>query len=142
MLVFLGDWFSVFIQEIFRVWLDLSKLFRNVSWIFFLFSCEVVFMLEQFLIELVFFCRCGYCKKLVFEYEKVVKELSKRFFLIFLAKVDVIVEIDLVKRFDVFGYFILKIFRKGKFFDYNGLREKYGIVVFFFYFGGKGRFFG
>ncbi|KAF7247940.1 Protein disulfide-isomerase A4 [Varanus komodoensis] len=71
---------------------------------------------------------CGHCKRLAPEYEKAAKELSKRTPPIPLAKVDAIAETDLAKRFDVSGYPTLKIFRKGKPFDYNGPREKYGIV--------------
>ncbi|KAM5205760.1 protein disulfide-isomerase A4 isoform 3-T3 [Hipposideros larvatus] len=71
---------------------------------------------------------CGHCKKLAPEYEKAAKELSKRSPPIPLAKVDATAETDLAKRFDVTGYPTLKIFRKGKAFDYNGPREKYGIV--------------
>ncbi|XP_060103743.1 protein disulfide-isomerase A4 [Heteronotia binoei] len=71
---------------------------------------------------------CGHCKQLAPEYEKAAKELSKRIPPISLAKVDATAETDLAKRFDVSGYPTLKIFRKGKAFDYNGPREKYGIV--------------
>uniref|UniRef100_A0A8C6CQF6 Protein disulfide-isomerase n=1 Tax=Moschus moschiferus TaxID=68415 RepID=A0A8C6CQF6_MOSMO len=71
---------------------------------------------------------CGHCKKLAPEYEKAAKELSKRSPPIPLAKVDATAETDLAKRFGVSGYPTLKIFRKGKAFDYNGPREKYGIV--------------
>ncbi|XP_043822504.1 protein disulfide-isomerase A4 [Dromiciops gliroides] len=71
---------------------------------------------------------CGHCKKLAPEYEKAAKELSKRSPPIPLAKVDAIEETELAKRFDVTGYPTLKIFRKGKAFDYSGPREKYGIV--------------
>ncbi|KAK2502931.1 hypothetical protein MC885_011153 [Smutsia gigantea] len=71
---------------------------------------------------------CGHCKKLAPEYEKAAKELSKRVPPIPLAKVDAIAETDLAKRFEVSGYPTLKIFRKGKPFDYNGPREKYGIT--------------
>ncbi|KAJ6662055.1 hypothetical protein lerEdw1_012902 [Lerista edwardsae] len=71
---------------------------------------------------------CGHCKRLAPEYEKAAKELSKRTPPIPLAKVDATAETELAKRFDVSGYPSLKIFRKGKSFDYNGPREKYGIV--------------
>ncbi|KAK3541608.1 hypothetical protein QTP86_033078 [Hemibagrus guttatus] len=71
---------------------------------------------------------CGHCKRLAPEYEKAAKELSTRTPTIPLAKVDATAESDLASRFDVTGYPTLKIFRKGKVFDYNGPREKHGIV--------------
>ncbi|XP_034017272.1 protein disulfide-isomerase A4-like [Thalassophryne amazonica] len=71
---------------------------------------------------------CGHCKRLAPEYEKAAKELSQRSPPIPLAKVDATVESDIASRFGVTGYPTLKIFRKGKVFDYNGPREKYGIV--------------
>ncbi|XP_026147792.1 protein disulfide-isomerase A4 [Mastacembelus armatus] len=71
---------------------------------------------------------CGHCKRLAPEYEKAAKELSQRSPPIPLAKVDATVENDIATRFGVTGYPTLKIFRKGKVFDYNGPREKYGIV--------------
>lgn len=60
------------------------------------------------------------------EYEKAAKELSKRSPPIPLAKVDATVESDIASRFEVTGYPTLKIFRKGKVFDYGGPREQYG----------------
>uniref|UniRef100_A0A3Q4ANH8 Protein disulfide-isomerase A4 n=1 Tax=Mola mola TaxID=94237 RepID=A0A3Q4ANH8_MOLML len=71
---------------------------------------------------------CGHCKQLAPEYEKAAKELSQRSPPIPLAKVDATVESEIASRFGVTGYPTLKIFRKGKVFDYNGPREKYGIV--------------
>ncbi|KAF5893966.1 protein disulfide-isomerase A4-like, partial [Clarias magur] len=71
---------------------------------------------------------CGHCKRLAPEYEKAAKELGNRMPPIPLAKVDATTETDVASRFDVTGYPTLKIFRKGKVFDYNGPREKFGIV--------------
>nr|XP_033786078.1 protein disulfide-isomerase A4 isoform X2 [Geotrypetes seraphini] len=71
---------------------------------------------------------CGHCKKLAPEYEKAAQQLSKRTPPIPLAKVDAIVETEIAGRFDVTSYPTLKIFRKGKVFEYNGPRENYGIV--------------
>lgn len=70
--------------------------------------------------------RCGHCKRLAPEYEKAAKELNKRTPPIPLAKVDATAESDLATRFGVTGYPTLKIFRKGKAYDYNGPRENFG----------------
>ncbi|XP_010888452.2 protein disulfide-isomerase A4 [Esox lucius] len=71
---------------------------------------------------------CGHCKKLAPEYEKAAKDLSQRSPPIPLAKVDATQESDIATRFGVSGYPTLKIFRKGKAFEYNGPRERMGIV--------------
>ncbi|MGH0143843.1 UNVERIFIED_CONTAM: hypothetical protein FKN15_038431 [Acipenser sinensis] len=71
---------------------------------------------------------CGHCKQLAPEYEKAAKELSRRTPPIPLAKVDATAESEVATRFEVSGYPTLKIFRKGKAFEYNGPREKHGIV--------------
>ncbi|XP_063781262.1 protein disulfide-isomerase A4 [Pseudophryne corroboree] len=71
---------------------------------------------------------CGHCKKLAPEYEKAAQELSKRTPAIPLAKVDATAEAELAKRYEVTGFPTLKIFRKGKAYDYSGPRQKYGIV--------------
>ncbi|XP_053715668.1 protein disulfide-isomerase A4 isoform X2 [Synchiropus splendidus] len=71
---------------------------------------------------------CGHCKRLAPEYEKAAQDLSQRTPPIPLAKVDATTENELATRFEVTGYPTLKIFRKGKVFDYNGPRERFGIV--------------
>ncbi|XP_037311443.1 protein disulfide-isomerase A4 [Pungitius pungitius] len=71
---------------------------------------------------------CGHCKSLAPEYEKAAKELSLRSPPIPLAKVDATVENELASRFEVTGFPSIKIFRKGKVFEYNGPREHRGIV--------------
>ncbi|KAI9518704.1 Protein disulfide-isomerase A4 [Dissostichus eleginoides] len=71
---------------------------------------------------------CGHCKSLAPEYEKAAKDLSQRSPPIPLAKVDGTIESELASRFDVTGYPTIKIFRKGKMFDFNGPRQHQGIV--------------
>ncbi|KAF3835984.1 hypothetical protein F7725_028542 [Dissostichus mawsoni] len=62
------------------------------------------------------------------KYEKAAKDLSQRSPPIPLAKVDGTIESELASRFDVTGYPTIKIFRKGKMFDFNGPRQHQGIV--------------
>uniref|UniRef100_A0A672Q078 Protein disulfide-isomerase n=1 Tax=Sinocyclocheilus grahami TaxID=75366 RepID=A0A672Q078_SINGR len=69
---------------------------------------------------------CGHCKRLAPKYGKAAKELSNRTPPIPLAKVDATAESNLATRFGVSGYPTLKIFRKGKAFDYNGPLEMFG----------------
>ncbi|KAM4028050.1 protein disulfide-isomerase A4 isoform 1-T1 [Anomaloglossus baeobatrachus] len=73
---------------------------------------------------------CGHCKRFAPEYEKAAQELRKHTPAIPLAKVDATTEVKLAKRYNVSGYPTLKIFRKGKSYDYNGPRENYGIIDF------------
>ncbi|XP_038653706.1 protein disulfide-isomerase A4 [Scyliorhinus canicula] len=71
---------------------------------------------------------CGHCKKLAPQYEEAAEELGKRSVPILLAKVDATTETQLANKYQVTGYPTLKIFRKGKPFEYNGPMETEGII--------------
>lgn len=71
--------------------------------------------------------RCGHCKQLAPKYENAAKQLKTFFTPIMLAKVDATQETELASKYGVTGYPTLKIFRKGKEFDYKGPREERGI---------------
>jgi len=69
---------------------------------------------------------CGHCKSLAPEYAAAAKILKPQNIL--LAKVDATIHSEVSNRFDVKSYPTLKGFRKGNVFDYNGPRQKDGIV--------------
>eukprot|EP00794_Sanderia_malayensis_P003075 gene3075-3540_t len=71
---------------------------------------------------------CGHCKTLAPEYEKAAKVMAQATPPVPFAKVDATVESDLGTRFEVQGFPTLKIFRKGKPYDYDGPREEKGII--------------
>ncbi|XP_033639191.1 protein disulfide-isomerase A4-like [Asterias rubens] len=73
---------------------------------------------------------CGHCKKMAPELEAAAGVLKDDTPPIQIAKVDATEEKDLGTRFGVSGYPTLFIFRKGEKFEYNGPREKRGIVDF------------
>ena len=82
------------------------------------------------LLHLLFLPRCGHCKQLAPAYEKAAKQLKNRDPEppIPLGKVDATVETELAKQFDVTGYPTLKMFRKGRVFEYNGPRDQHGMA--------------
>ncbi|XP_025093712.1 protein disulfide-isomerase A4-like isoform X2 [Pomacea canaliculata] len=88
---------------------------------------EVVSREELMLVE--FYAPwCGHCKQLAPKYEKAAKQLRQSEYPIILAKVDATVETDLAAQYGVNGYPTLKVFRKGRQFDYKGQRETYDII--------------
>ena len=74
--------------------------------------------------------RCGHCKKLAPEYEEAATALKTSDPPIKLAKVDATEEKELGDKFGVTGYPTLKMFRKGKEYEYKGPREAQGMLVF------------
>ncbi|ESP01166.1 hypothetical protein LOTGIDRAFT_139785 [Lottia gigantea] len=71
---------------------------------------------------------CGHCKSLAPEYALAAKELKQLAPPIILAKVDATIEETLATRFSVTGYPTLKFFKNGNPHDYDGPRQKNGIV--------------
>ena len=77
----------------------------------------------------IFFCRCGHCKRLAPEYEKAAKELKENDPPIMLAKVNAEAEKKLGQDYEVTGYPTLKVFRKGKAFNFKGDRSQWGKYI-------------
>ena len=74
--------------------------------------------------------RCGHCKKLEPEYRGAASKLLEQADPpVPLAKVDATEESELAKRFDVTGYPTLKMFRKGREFEYKGGRDMWGELL-------------
>merc|ERR550519_1772452 len=71
---------------------------------------------------------CKHCKQLEPEYEGAAIELDG--WGITLAKVDGTREKELADQYNVGGWPVLKMFRKGRVFEYNGPREKQNIIDF------------
>ena len=69
---------------------------------------------------------CGHCKQLAPEYEVAAEKLKEHD--IPLAKVDATANEELAGKYEIHGYPILKIFRAGTPYDYEGPRKSDGIV--------------
>ena len=71
---------------------------------------------------------CGHCKQLAPEYEAAAVTLKQHDPPILLAKVDASAYQSLGAQYDVEGFPTMKVFRKGKAYDYEGPRKADGIV--------------
>ncbi|CAD5216539.1 unnamed protein product [Bursaphelenchus okinawaensis] len=71
---------------------------------------------------------CGHCQKLAPEYAKAAQRLAKEDSPIKLAKVDATENQALHDKFITRGYPTLKFFQKGEATDFNGRRDRNGIV--------------
>lgn len=70
--------------------------------------------------------RCGHCKKMAPEYSRAAKVLKEAKEPIMLAKVDATEEPSLATKYGATGYPSLKMFRKGKAYEYKGPRDERG----------------
>ena len=86
-----------------------------------------LFPVMQNLLNLPFVIRCGHCKKMAPEYSRAAKFLKERPEPIMLAKVDATEEPSLANQYGATGYPSLKLFRKGKSFEYKGPRDEQGM---------------
>lgn len=69
---------------------------------------------------------CGHCKQLAPEYELAAKILQEHD--IPLAKVDATANEELAQKYEIQGYPMMKVFRSGVAYDYDGPRKANGIV--------------
>ena len=78
----------------------------------------------SFFILCTYVYRCEHCKSLEPEYKKAAIDLKEHGIL--LAKVDATVEKDLASRHGIDGYPTMKLFRKGREYEYEGTRKHHG----------------